>query len=102
MPLMPESDHGVLSGYYSFSRGLGTWLGPLLAGLSISALDGVFGATQGYQAMWLPVSVAALLSILPLRVITRSSGGRDPRRRDAARAPAAWLRSRQARRGRRA
>jgi Na+/melibiose symporter-like transporter len=65
MPLMPEEDHGALTGVYSFSRGIGTWLGPLLAGLAITLLKGVFGATQGYQAMWLVCSVAVLAS-LPL------------------------------------
>jgi MFS family permease len=77
MPLMPESEHGVLSGYYSFGRGLGTWLGPLLAGLSISVLGGAFPATKGFQAMWLPVSAAALLSLLPLRAIAKSESQAD-------------------------
>jgi MFS-type transporter involved in bile tolerance (Atg22 family) len=70
-PLMPDPEHGVLSGYYSFSRGFGTWLGPLLAGVSISVLGGAFAHTQGYQATWLPVSAAALLSLIPLRAIER-------------------------------
>jgi MFS family permease len=74
MPLMPDEEHGVLSGYYSFSRGIGTWLGPLLAGLAVTALASVFPATKGYQAMWLPVGLAALLSLLPLRVVARASG----------------------------
>ena len=62
MPLMPDSEHGVLSGYFSFSRGLGGWLGPLLGGVAISLLG-------SYQAMWLPVSLAALGSLVPLRTI---------------------------------
>jgi MFS family permease len=65
MPLMPDTEHGTLTGYYSFSRGIGTWLGPALAGLAISTLDGVFPSTNGYQAMWLVCSLAALAS-LPL------------------------------------
>jgi Na+/melibiose symporter-like transporter len=77
MPLMPETEHGVLSGYYSFSRGLGTWLGPLFAGLSITLLKPLFDATQGYQAMWLPISLAALASLLPLRVLRNSSKEED-------------------------
>jgi MFS family permease len=76
MPLMPEDQHGVLSGYYSFSRGIGTWLGPLLAGLSIALLGPAFAGTQGYQAMWLPVSAAALLSLLPLRAIAHAGSRR--------------------------
>jgi MFS family permease len=78
MPLMPEDEHGALTGYYSFSRGLGTWLGPLLAGGAITALDGVFSATEGYQAVWGVCSVAILVSLLPLRRLrsaaARSSG----------------------------
>jgi MFS family permease len=82
MPLMPKDEHGALSGYYSFSRGIGTWLGPLAAGLSITALAGVFPATQGYQAMWLPVGAAVLLSLLPLRIIAKAAPAEDRQRDD--------------------
>ena len=58
MPLMPDEEHGTLTGVYSFSRGIGTWLGPLLAGLAITAAGGLFESTQGYQAMWFVCSVA--------------------------------------------
>lgn len=67
MPLMPEEEHGAVTGYYSFSRGLGTWLGPLAAGVAITALSGPFSSTQGYQAVWGVCGVAILLSLLPLR-----------------------------------
>ena len=67
MPLMPEQEHGALTGYYSLSRGLGTWLGPLFAGLAITGLSAVFTATQGYQAVWGVCAVATLLSLWPLR-----------------------------------
>jgi MFS family permease len=65
IPLMPDEEHGALTGVYSFSRGLGTWLGPLLAGLAITLLRGTFEATHGYQAMWLVCS-ASVLASLPL------------------------------------
>jgi MFS family permease len=71
MPLMPDDEHGALTGYYSFSRGLGTWLGPLCGGLAITALAGVFTDTKGYQAVWGVCAVAALLSLLPLRTLRR-------------------------------
>jgi MFS family permease len=75
MPLMPEGEHGALTGYYSFSRGLGTWLGPLLAGAAITVLGhSLFSATHGYQAMWLPCSAAVLLSLIPLRRLRRAHG----------------------------
>jgi MFS family permease len=65
IPLMPDEEHGTLTGVYSFSRGMGTWLGPLLAGLAITTMDGLFPGTQGYQAMWLVCATSVLLS-LPL------------------------------------
>jgi MFS family permease len=65
IPLMPDEEHGTLTGVYSFSRGIGTWLGPLLAGLAITTLGGLLDGTQGYQAMWLVCSASVLLS-LPL------------------------------------
>jgi MFS family permease len=67
IPLMPDRAHGALTGYYSLTRGLGTWLGPLLAGLAISALAGPFAATEGYQATWGVCSAAVLLSLIPLQ-----------------------------------
>ena len=39
MPLMHDAEHGMLTGFYSFSRGIGTALGPLLAGAR-SVCDG--------------------------------------------------------------
>ena len=32
IPMMPRADHGLLTGVYSMSRGVGIVLGPLLAG----------------------------------------------------------------------
>jgi MFS family permease len=72
IPLMPEGEHGALTGFYSLTRGLGTWLGPLLAGFAISALTGPFSATDGYQATWGVCSAAVLVSLLPLRRLARS------------------------------
>jgi MFS family permease len=74
MPLMPEGEHGALTGYYSFSRGLGTWLGPLAGGAAITALAGVFDATKGYQAVWGVCSLAVLLSLWPLHRLRAHAG----------------------------
>jgi MFS family permease len=63
MPMMPQGRHGALSGFYSLSRGLGTALGPLIAGVAIALLREPLGATKGYAAMWLVCSVAILASI---------------------------------------
>ena len=76
-PLMPEGRHGALTGYYSLSRGLGTWLGPLAAGLAITALAGPFSSTKGYQAVWGVCAAAALLSLLPLRRLHAEEQSRE-------------------------
>jgi MFS family permease len=81
MPLMPEDEHGILTGFYSFSRGLGILFGPLLAGAAISLLRQPLETTQGYAAMWLVCSVAILASIpamAPLRRHEQREGARSP------------------------
>jgi MFS family permease len=65
IPLMDDDDHGLTTGLYSVSRGVGTALGPLLAGVAIGLLDGVFPSTDGYQAMW-GVCAAAVLASIPV------------------------------------
>jgi MFS family permease len=65
IPLMPEGRHGALSGFYSLSRGIGTALGPALAGVAISAAAGPLASTDGYAAMW-AVCAAAILASIPL------------------------------------
>jgi MFS family permease len=67
MPLMGDEEHGTLTGFYSFSRGVGTAAGPLLAGAAIELCTDLFSATQGYQATWGVCAAAVLLSIVPLR-----------------------------------
>ena len=63
MPLMPEGRHGALSGFYSLSRGIGTALGPLLAGVAIALARGPLQSSQGYAAVWAVCAVATLASI---------------------------------------
>jgi MFS family permease len=58
MPMMPEEDHGALTGFYSVSRGVGVALGPALAGLAIQL------AGRDYRVMWL-VCAAAILASVP-------------------------------------
>jgi MFS family permease len=65
MPLMADDQHGLMTGFYSVSRGLGIVAGPILAGLVISLTSsGPFGATHGFQGMWVVCAAAALLSLL--------------------------------------
>jgi MFS family permease len=79
MPLMPRDSHGLLTGFYSLSRGLGVMLGPLLAGLAIQLSGSEFHATHGYAAMWIPASAAMLVSI-PLLSRLRTDAAPSHRR----------------------
>jgi Na+/melibiose symporter-like transporter len=57
MPMMPRGAHGAVTGLYSLSRGVGTSLGPLLAGVAIQAAGG------DYRWTWLVCGSAILVSI---------------------------------------
>jgi Na+/melibiose symporter-like transporter len=64
MPMMPRGAHGAVTGLYSLSRGVGTSLGPLLAGVAIQT------AGEDYRWTWLVCAAAILVSIpvmAPLR-----------------------------------
>jgi MFS family permease len=77
MPLMPEDEHGALTGFYSVSRGVGIILGPVLAGILISVTgSSPFKGTQGFQAMWIVCAGAALTSIVFLRKLQRAEDDR--------------------------
>lgn len=65
MPLMPEDEHGALTGFYSISRGVGIVVGPVLAGALIwLTRDGLFRATHGFQAMWIVCAAASFGSLV--------------------------------------
>jgi MFS family permease len=77
MPLMPEDEHGALTGFYSLSRGVGITLGPILAGVLIAVTgSSVFKGTQGFQAMWIVCAGAALTSIVFLRKLQQAEDDR--------------------------
>ncbi len=73
IPMMPDGEHGALTGFFSLTRGLGTLLGPLVAGIAIQVARGPFSGTHGYQAMWLVCSAAIFLSIPFSRQLLRES-----------------------------
>ncbi len=77
MPMMPDEDRGAVAGFFTFSRGVGTSLGPLLAGIAISATSSLFSATHGYQAAWGVCSVAIFVSLPFLRALRRRSDGQE-------------------------
>ena len=73
IPLMPEDEHGALTGFYSLSRGIGIVAGPILAGGLITLTSGgPFSATHGFQAMWIVCAAAAFTSIAFVRKLERA------------------------------
>jgi MFS family permease len=81
MPLMPDDEHGALTGFYSFSRGLGIVSGPILAGALVSlTAGGPFQGTHGFQAVWIVCAAAAFASLLFLRRLRRATEERGRRR----------------------
>jgi MFS family permease len=74
--LTPVGAEGAVSGLFGFSRALGAVLGPIAVGVSIDVLGPLFGATQGYGAMWVAIGVPILLS-LPLLGALRSTGAAE-------------------------
>ena len=65
MPLMPADEHGLLTGLYSLSRGIGVMLGPVIAGLAITVMEPLMSSSEGYAAAWL-ISAAAILASIPI------------------------------------
>lgn len=79
MRLMPDEHHGAAAGLFDFSHGVGTLLGPLLAGAAIELLEPVFPSTKGYLALFLVASAAIVASIPFLRRAERQAAARDGR-----------------------
>ncbi len=77
IPLMPARSHGALTGFYSLSRGMGTMLGPILAGGAIALLRGRLSSTHGYAAMW---GVAGVSILISLCFLARLQNAHDDRR----------------------
>ena len=69
IPMMPRAGHGLLTGVYSMSRGVGIVLGPLLAGAAIEAQRslGTPLGTEDYSALWLVAGLLLLASVPLLR-----------------------------------
>ncbi len=73
MPMMPEDEHGTVTGFYSMSRGVGVMLGPLLAGAAIDASLTPVADSRGYPAVWGVAGLAILASLPCLRAVERRS-----------------------------
>ncbi|HET6924508.1 MAG TPA: MFS transporter [Candidatus Saccharimonadales bacterium] len=63
MRLLNGETHGEVSGLFGFSRGVGSFAGPLLAGLAVELGRGFFASTQGYAAFWLATGAYVLISL---------------------------------------
>lgn len=73
MPMMPKGQHGLVTGFYGLSRGIGVTLGPLLAGVAIdTGLTPVDGAA-GYPAVFGVAGFAVLASLPFLRAVVRQA-----------------------------
>jgi Na+/melibiose symporter-like transporter len=81
MPLMPEEAHGALTGYYSLSRGIGTMLGPILAGIAVQVARQPLSGSKGYAAVFLICSLAILASIPMMRGLRGAAEDRAELRR---------------------
>lgn len=85
IPLMPKGAHGIVTGFYSLSRGLGVMLGPLFAGVAIQVLKGPFASTHGFAAMWIVISGAILVSIPAIGALAPGRSTHSPARRGRSR-----------------
>ena len=83
IPLMPARSHGTLTGFYSLSRGMGTMLGPVLAGAAVQLLRQPLSATHGYAAIWGVAGVAILVSVQFLNRLRRAEADREELRKQA-------------------
>ena len=74
--LMPDEDEGAIAGLATMTKGIGIVVGPLITGVAIDVLKGVFPTTHGYAAMWPVLSVPILLAT-PLVVRLRRAESRS-------------------------
>lgn len=67
MRLLSNDQNGVGSGLFGLSRGVGSFVGPVLTGLAIKLCDGIFRSTNGYAAFWLVAGMYILISLYFVR-----------------------------------
>ena len=76
MPLMPEDEHGLLTGFYSVS-GLRHHRRSNCRRVVISlTASGPFSGTKGFQGVWLVCAVAALSSLVFIRRLKNANEDR--------------------------
>jgi predicted MFS family arabinose efflux permease len=72
MGQLESEHHGAAAGVFGFSRGVGTILGPVLAGVAVMVLKGPLASTHGYAAVFGVASVAVFVSIACLGRLQRA------------------------------
>lgn len=75
MRLLDDEGHGMASGLFGVSRGVGAFLGPLVTGLAVVLCRNMFPSTDGYAAFWWVSGLYILISLFFIRGIhkTRSA-----------------------------
>lgn len=63
MRIIDGYPHGAISGLFGISRGIGTFIGPILAGLAIQEGQGLFKSTNGYAGEWLAAGGFIIISL---------------------------------------
>jgi MFS family permease len=78
IPMMPRAGHGLLTGVYSMSRGLGIIVGPVLAGAATEGQRalGLPLGTVDYSALWLAAGLLLLASVPLLGRMTTAEAHR--------------------------
>jgi MFS family permease len=72
MKLIDGQPHGAISGLFGISRGIGTFIGPIVAGALITLDRSLFKSTHGYAGEWLAAGAFILLSLPFLLAIKRA------------------------------
>lgn len=67
----PETQHGLTAGLFDMSRGFGSLIGPVTAGIAITVLEPVLDDTNGYGGMFLVVSLFCFVSLIALTRLRR-------------------------------
>jgi maltose/moltooligosaccharide transporter len=70
MRLLDGETHGSASGIFGFSRAVGSFLGPLIAGAAIVLARPHMPKTSGYAVIWLIVAIFNLSSLFFLKNIS--------------------------------
>lgn len=69
MRILHGEPHGAASGIFGVSRGIGSFLGPLITGVAIVWNRSLLSSTHGYAAFWIASGAYILISLFFVRGI---------------------------------